>query len=242
MELEGKNALVTGAAHRVGKAIALQLAQEGCNIAIHYHGAAKEAKLTLAEIQDLDVQAHTYQADLRSKADIDRLFEQVEKDFTRLDILVNSAAIMQRGSFPEVTIEDWNTTIDLNLRAPFFCTQFAAQLMGSEGGAIVNISDIAGLQPWVDYPVHSISKTGIEMLTKLSALEFAPRVRVNAVAPGPVLKPDHMTDQRWDQLGKSLPLGKPGEPLDVTQAVLFLLRNDFITGESLSVDGGNQLI
>ena len=242
MELEGKNALITGAAHRVGKAIALQLAREGCNIAVHYHGAAKEAELTLTEIRELAVQAHSYPADLRAIPAIQNLFNDVSKDFDRLDILINSAAIMQRIPFPEVSIDDWNATIDLNLRAPFFCTQFAVELMGTEGGAIVNISDIAGLQPWKDFPVHSISKNGIEMLTKLAALEFAPKVRVNAVAPGPVLKPDHMTDQRWDQLGKDLPLGKPGDPMDVTQAILFLLRNDYISGESLSVDGGNQLI
>ncbi|TFH35068.1 MAG: SDR family oxidoreductase, partial [Anaerolineales bacterium] len=105
-----------------------------------------------------------------------------------------------------------------------------------------NISDIAGLLPWKDYPVHSISKIGVEMLTKLAALEYAPRVRVNAVAPGPILKPAHMTDHRWDQIGHALPLGKTGEPADVTRAVLFLLKQEFITGESLVVDGGNQLV
>ncbi|TFH34732.1 MAG: SDR family NAD(P)-dependent oxidoreductase, partial [Anaerolineales bacterium] len=184
MELKGKNALVTGAAHRVGKAIALQLAQEGCNIAIHFNSAAQDAEQTLAEIRGFSVKAHTYAADLRSLVAIQDLFENVARDFGRLDILVNSAAIMQRKALPEVSLEDWNATIELNLRAPFFCTQSAVNLMGEEGGAIVNISDIAGLLPWKDYPVHSISKIGVEMLTKLAALEYAPRVRVNAVAPG----------------------------------------------------------
>jgi NAD(P)-dependent dehydrogenase (short-subunit alcohol dehydrogenase family) len=242
MELKGKNALVTGAAHRVGKAIALRLAQEGCNVAIHYHGAKKQADQTLDELKALAVQAGTYHADLGSVPAIMGLFEEVEQDFERLDILINSAAIMQRRVFSEVSLHDWNASIDLNLRAPFFCTQQAVKLMGTVGGAIVNISDIAGLQPWVHFPVHSISKTGVEMLTKLAALAFAPKVRVNAVAPGPVLKPTHMQTQRWDQIGHALPLGRPGTPEDVTQAVLFLIKNDFITGETLVVDGGNRLI
>ena len=115
-------------------------------------------------------------------------------------------------------------------------------VVGNDGGVVINISDIAGLQPWVDFPVHSISKVGVEMLTKIAALSFAPNVRVNAVAPGPVLKPDQMTEERWAQIGGELPLGHAGEPADVAEAVIFLLKNDFITGETLVVDGGNQLI
>jgi pteridine reductase len=242
MELENRNALITGAAHRVGEAIALRLAKEGCNIAIHYHAAARESEQTLSEILSCSVEAHTYQADLRSHEEIKTLYESISHDFQRLDILINSAAIMQRIPFREVSPEDWETTIDLNLRAAFFCTQYAIRLMGDEGGAVINISDIAGLQPWVDFPVHSISKTGIEMLTKVAALAYAPSVRVNAVAPGPVLKPDHMSEARWAQLGTELPIGQAGEPADVAEAIIFLLKNDFITGETLVVDGGNQLI
>ena len=242
MELKGKNALITGAAHRVGKAIALRLAQEGCNIALHYHRAAEEAEQALAEIRELGVRAHTNQADLCSLPAIKQLFRDLEKDFKRLDILINSAAIMQRKPFAKISGDDWAATIDLNLRAAFFCTQSAVQLMGSENGAIINISDIAGIQPWKDFPVHSISKAGIEMLTRVAALEYGPGVRVNAIAPGPVLKPEHMTDERWAQIGKALPLGKTGDPVDVARAVIFLLSNDYITGESLAVDGGNQLI
>jgi pteridine reductase len=242
MELEGKIVLVTGAAHRVGKAIALRLAREGCHIAIHYHAASRDAERTLAEIEELSVQAHPYQADLRSVDEIHGLFQKVGRDFKSLDILINSAAIMQRIPYKEVSLEDWNATIDLNLRAPFFCLQSAVRLMGTEGGAVINITDIAGIQPWKDFPVHSISKIGVDMLTKVAALAFAPTVRVNAVAPGPVLRPDHMKEHRWEQLGHALPLGAPGTPADVAEAVIFLLRNDFITGETLVVDGGNQLL
>ncbi len=242
MEFAGKYALVTGSAHRIGKAIALRLAQEGCHIALHYHASAERARQTRVEIEALGVKAFIYQADLSSYADLQTLFETVKRDLGRLDILINSAAIMQRVPFSEVSLEDWHRTIDLNLRAPFFCIQFAVRLMGDEGGAVINISDIAGLQPWVEFPIHSISKTGVEMLTQLAALAFAPRVRINAIAPGPVLKPAQMSDQRWQQIGAELPLGRPGEPSDISEAVIFLLKNEFITGETLVVDGGNQLI
>jgi pteridine reductase len=242
MELKGKNALVTGAAHRVGKAIAVRLAMEGCNIALHYNAAKKEAKQTLNELKGFPVNAKSYQANLRESEEITSLFQSISRDFKRLDILINSAAVMQRIPFHKVTLEDWEATIDLNLRATYFCTQSAIKLMGDEGGVVINISDIAGLQPWVDYPVHSISKIGVEMLTKVAALSYGPGVRVNAVAPGPVLKPDHMSETRWAQLGAELPIGQVGEPADVSEAIVFLVKNDFITGETLVVDGGNQLI
>ncbi len=242
MELRGRNALITGAAHRVGRAIALRLAQEGCNIALHCHTAVQESTETLGDIERLSVKAHSYQADLRSHQEIRKLFASIEKDFQQLDILINSAAIMHRKPFKDAGPDDWDATMDLNLRAAFFCTQSAVRMMDPSDGVVINISDIAGLQPWVDFPVHSISKAGVEMLTKLAALAYAPGIRVNAVAPGPVLKPDHMTEERWDEIGNTLPLGTPGEASDVTEAILFLIKNDFITGETLVVDGGNQLI
>jgi pteridine reductase len=242
MDLEGKIALVTGAAHRLGRAIALRLAKEGCNIALHYHAAVEDAEQTIAEIRSFSVKAQRYQTDLRSIQEIQEMFSTIKDDFQRLDILINSAAIMQRIPYDHVTPESWDATMDLNLRGAFFCTQSAVNLMGPSGGAVINISDIAGLQPWVDFPVHSISKAGVEMLTRVAALAYAPAVRVNAVAPGPVLKPDHMTHERWERIGSGLPLGAPGEPADVTEAIIFLLRNDVITGETLVVDGGNQLV
>ncbi len=242
MEISGKIALITGAAHRVGRAIALRLAAEGCHIALHYHAAEVQAKQTLSEIQALGVSVDAFAADLRSIEQIKMLFDSLQQSFPRLDILINSAAIMQRIPLQDVTPDDWSRTMDLNLRAVSFCTQSAVKLMGSAGGVVINISDIAGLQPWVDFPVHSISKAGVEMLTKVAALSYAPSIRVNAVAPGPILKPEQMSDARWEEIGAELPLGQPGDPADVCEAIIFLLKNDFITGETLAVDGGNQLI
>ena len=243
MELPGKTALVTGGAHRVGREISIALAHAGCHLAIHYHHSEKAAKDTASTAQVLGVNAAIFRADLRKADQIEGLFQLIDSQYGPLDILVNSAAIMKKVAFQKADEGDWYNTIDLNLKAPFFCIQKAAERMLINGaGAIVNISDIAGLRPWRDYPIHSVSKAGLEMLTKVAARAYAPEIRVNAVAPGPVLKPDEMSDGRWQELGAALPPQHCGNAADVARAVIFLLENDFITGETLVVDGGNQLI
>ncbi len=243
MEVPGKIALVTGGAHRVGREIAIALAQAGCHLAIHYHNSEKAAKDTASAAKALGVNAAIFRSDLRKLDQIEGLFQLIDSEFGHLDILVNSAAIMNKIAFQKADEEDWHNTIDLNLKAPFFCIQQAAERMQINGaGAIVNISDLAGLRPWREYPVHSVSKAGLEMLTKVAARAYAPEIRVNAVAPGPVLKPDGMPDARWQEIGDTLPLQRPGNASDVARAVIFLLENDFITGETLVVDGGNRLV
>ncbi len=236
-------ALVTGAAHRVGRAIALGLAARGYDLMLHYHASSEAVQDTTQEAAGFGVAVQSQAADLRMPAEIDRLFQQVEGRFGRLDVLVNSAAIMHRIDFEDVQLEDWENTINLNLRAPYLCIQRAAQLMRRhDGGSIINISDIAGLRPWSRYPVHSISKAGLEMLTRVAALALGPQIRVNAVAPGPVLKPGKMTDARWAEIGEDLPLRRAGSPGDVVEAILFLIQSPWITGETLVVDGGAQLV
>jgi NAD(P)-dependent dehydrogenase (short-subunit alcohol dehydrogenase family) len=236
-------ALVTGAAHRVGRAIALGLAAQGYDIMLHYHASGDAITSTIREAADLGVAVESHAADLRSPNEIDRLFQQVKGRFGRLDVLINSAAIMHRIDFDDVQLQDWENTINLNLRAPFLCMQRAAQLMRqADGGCVINISDIAGLRPWSRFPVHSISKAGLEMLTRVAALALGPEIRVNAVAPGPVLKPARMSDARWDEIGSDLPLRRSGRPEDVVEAILFLIQNPWITGETLVVDGGAQLV
>jgi len=231
VELQGKIALVTGGAHRLGRALALALAEAGCDIALHYHASAGPAADTAGEIRSLGRRAVALPADLSST-------QQIEG----LDILINSAAILEAVDLLDVSETDWQRTIDLNLKAAFFCLQQAARRMQRRGGgSIVNISDVAGLRPWARYPIHSISKAGIEMLTQVAALALAPDIRVNAVAPGPVLRPERMSAERWRSLGSRLPLQRTGTPDDITQAVLFLLRNDFMTGETITVDGGDRL-
>lgn len=241
--LIGKVALITGGAHRVGRAITLAIAAAGCDVAVHFNRSRQAASETVEAARAFGVEAHAFQADLRSEGAINELFNALDARFDRLDFLINSAAIMERIPFMQATPQDWSRTMDLNLRAVFLCTQHAAKRMRQVGrGTIVNISDIAALKPWRDYPVHSISKAGLEMLTRVAARALAPDIRVNAIAPGPVLKPDRMSEERWREIGERLPLRRPGTADDVAQAVLFLLENAYITGETLTVDGGDHLI
>jgi NAD(P)-dependent dehydrogenase (short-subunit alcohol dehydrogenase family) len=242
VDLQGKIALVTGAAHRLGRAIAVGLADRGCDVAVHYHASQEQAASTAAEIRSKGVRAIILQADLGNWPETRRLFGQFDREFDHLDVLVNSAAVMQPVGLLEATESDWQRTIDLNLKGAFFCLQEAARRMRTQGGGvIVNISDLAGRRPWLRFPIHSISKAGMEMLTQVAALALAPDIRVNAVAPGPVLRPTAMSIERWNRMGAALPTARPGQPEDVVRSVLFLLENEFITGETMAVDGGGQL-
>lgn len=240
MNLDGRYALVTGSAHRVGRAIAMALASRGVNLLIHYYRASQAATETVEQAQSSGVSAHAVQADLRSYASIEAMFDFADQTIAHLDILINSAAIMERSDFLSATPQVWDRTLDLNLKAAFFCIQQAARRM-QDGGAIVNISDIIGLRPWPGFPIHAISKAGVEMLTKTAALELAPNIRVNAIAPGPVLKPEEMSSERWQAIASPSPLGRPGQPEDIAQAVIYLIQNEYVTGETLVVDGGFQL-
>jgi NAD(P)-dependent dehydrogenase (short-subunit alcohol dehydrogenase family) len=242
MDLRGKNILVTGAARRLGRAIAIELASSGTSILVHHHASPADAEATCESIRRLGVAAHTVQADVRSTSEIQTLFEEIDR-FGPLHGLVNSAAVMLAGDLLTVSEDEWHSTIDVNLKGAFFVLQHAAlRIRRAGGGAVVNIADIAGLRPWPRFPIHSISKAGVLALTQVAALALAPDIRVNAVIPGPVLKPDQMPATRWEALGKQLPIGHVGTPGDVAQAVRFLMENDFITGEALLVDGGNQFV
>lgn len=243
MDLQGKWALVTGAGHRLGLAIARALGHEGCKLVIHYHAADEPAAEAIASLQRSGTQALSIGADLRREDGRRALFEAIDRAEAGPDVLVNSAAIMESGELLSVSEADWDRTIDLNLKAAFFCLQESARRMRARGGgSIVNIADIAGLRPWARFPIHSISKAGILMLTQVAALALAPDIRVNAIAPGPVLKPENLTSARWAEFADRLPLRRPGTPEDIAAAVLFLMKNDYITGETLVVDGGNQWV
>ena len=241
MELEGKVALVTGGAHRVGRAILLALARAGADVVLHYHHSQKQAEATQAELQALGRRVLLVRADLCRVEEIGVMFAEVRRAFPVLHVLVNSAAIMEAQPVDAVAPADWDRTLDLNLRAPFFCAQQAARLM-TQGGVIVNIGDVAGMRPWARYPVHSVSKAGVAMLTQVLARALAPRVRVNAVAPGPVARPSDLGLERWQTIAQRLPLKRAGSPEDVAQAVLYLVQAEFVTGTILAVDGGAHLV
>jgi NAD(P)-dependent dehydrogenase (short-subunit alcohol dehydrogenase family) len=241
--LADRVALITGGAHRVGRGIALALARAGAHVVVHYHTAAHEADETVQAIAALGRRALAVQADLRDPAQVERMFDAAAAHFTHLDVLVNSAGIMERTDALEISVEQWDRTLEVNLRAPFLCSQHAARRMPAEGGGvIVNIADVAGLRPWPHYVHHSVSKAGLIMLTQTLALALAPRVRVNAVVPGPVAMPQGWEAEHWRSIWERLPLQRAGTPDDVGAAVVYLAQADFATGSVLTVDGGDLLL
>jgi NAD(P)-dependent dehydrogenase (short-subunit alcohol dehydrogenase family) len=246
LDLSDQVALVTGAAHRVGKAIALELARRGVHILVHYGGSSAAATETVREIKSFGVDAISVQADLSQPIGIESLFAALQEHFGRLHILVNSAANFQQRDLLSVSLDDWQQTLNINLTAPFLCIQHAVPLMRQNdpsGGVIVNILDKGALSPWPKYPHHSVSKAGLWMLTQISAASLGPDIRVNGVLPGPVMKPagTNMTDAEWAKIGNRTPLQRTGSPEDVARAVAYLASEDYVNGSIIHVNGGEHL-
>ena len=242
MELRGRVALVTGAGRRLGRAMAAALADRGMALAIHHHASSAGANELREEIVAGGGRAACFEADLTDAHAAGALAARVVGEFGRLDVLVNSAAVMYRLSFEETTAEQWDLVHNLNLRAVFFCTQGAAPPLRAARGKVVNMADLAGLEPWPGFAAHSVSKAGVVMLTKVLALSLAPEVTVNAIAPGAVLVPDEYDAEERDRLARAAPLRRLGSPSDVVSALLYLLEGgDFVTGEVLVVDGGRLI-
>jgi pteridine reductase len=238
--LKGRVALVTGAAKRIGRAVAARLATEGADVVIHYHQSKPEAAAAVTEIEKLGRKSVALQADLCSLADIKHLFQQTAEQFGRLDILVNSAANFLPAHLADTTEKMWDTALDTNLKAPFFCAQAAAPLLKKFHGVIINFADIGGILPWPGYIPHCTSKAGVIMLTKCLAKALAPEVRVNAVAPGTTTMSGDPTEWEADFISRA-PLHRTGTTDDVADAVSFLIHSTFITGHVLIVDGGRTL-
>lgn len=238
--LQGRGALVTGAAKRLGRAVALRLAEEGADVVIHYRSSAPEAQSAVAEIEKSGRRGLAIAADLSSVADIKRLFDEVAKEFGRLDILVNSAANFLPSSIVSTTEEIWDASLDSNLKAQFFCAQAAAPLLRRTRGTIINFADTGGLLGWPGYIAHSVSKAGVVMLTKVLAKALAPEVRVNAIVPGTITMPGDPPEWEADFI-KRAPLRRTGKPSDIADAVSYLVRAEFLTGHILVVDGGRTI-
>jgi pteridine reductase len=242
MDLGGKVALVTGAGRRLGRAMAQALADRGMAVALHHHSSAQGARELEDQIKRAGGRAACFEADLTDADAAERLPQRVVGQLGGLDVLVNSAAVMRRLTFEETSPEQWDAIFALNLRSVFFCTRGAAPALRRAGGKVVNLADLAGLEPWPGFAAHSISKAGVVMLTKVLARSLAPEVTVNAIAPGAVLVPEDYSADERERLARSTPLRRLGSPSDVISALLYLLEGgDFVTGEILVVDGGRLI-
>lgn len=242
MNADSRVALVTGGAVRVGRAISLGLAGRGARVVVHYHSSDREARSLAEEIADRGGEAALIRADLSRHEDVERLAEEAWSAFGRLDVVVNNASVFPPESFTEVDEALWDSTLAINLKAPFFITQHVGRRMKEgDGGVIVNIADLAGLQPWSGYAAHAVSKAGLVHLTRVAARALAPSVRVVGIAPGTVLPPDDFPAERVERLAARTALGRIGSPRDVVDAVLYLIDAGFVTGEVLVVDGGRTL-
>src|SRR6185295_10768034 len=235
--LRGKVVLVTGAAKRIGRGIALRLAKEGARVAIHYGRSEKEARRTAEECGG----APLFQADLEKVAEIERMFAEVRQQLGRLDGLVNNAARFTRRDPLEITEADWDFIHQVNLKATFFCCQQAAKLMRQTGGGrIVNISSLGGIRPWAEHAHYCASKAGVIMLTRALAKAFAPGITVNSVAPGVI--PFEDIDERGKRMIENTPAQRGGTPAEIADAIVFFLTSSrFVTGQLLAVDGGLSL-
>lgn len=243
MDLSGRVSLVTGAARRVGRAIALGLARRGSRLAIHYRKSRDEAAEVTERIRQDGGEAHPFQADLRQGESCTRLVDDVVSHFGGIDVLVNSASTFERTPLGEVTDGAWDDLLSVNLKASFFCSQAAGlRMKGRGGGKIINVADVAALRPWIDYVPYSVAKAGVVALTRALSRALAPEVQVNAVAPGTILPREGTPAEEVERWGQETLLGRIGTPQEMVGAVLFLLEGgDFITGEVILLDGGRHL-
>jgi NAD(P)-dependent dehydrogenase (short-subunit alcohol dehydrogenase family) len=251
--LAGQVALVTGAAKRIGRCIALRLAADGASVVVNYHGSRKDAEALAREIEKMSGaegnggrggtgkrRAIAVQADVSRPADVKKLFAATVKEFGRLDILVNNAGIFFPAKFAELTVEQWDRILDVNLKSQFLCAQAAAPLMKRQGrGRIINLSSLGGLLAWPSYTHYCVSKAGAIMLTRCLARALAPEITVNSVAPGTIQFAGEAPDEEYIH---RVPLRRTGRGEDIADAVAYLAKAEFVTGQVLVVDGGRALV
>ena len=218
-------ALVTGGAVRVGRAISLALAGEGLRVVVHYNRSSAPAEELVRQIRDGGGEAVAIGGDLSQHAEVERVAREAEEAFGGVDVLVNNASVFPEEGFDEVDPDLWDQTLAVNLRAPFFLTQALGARMRARGqGLVINMVDLAGLQPWARYAAHGISKAGLVHLTKVAARALAPEVRVAGIAPGTVLPPEDTSTAELERLAKRTLLGSIGSPDDVVGALAFALE------------------
>lgn len=239
--LAGKVALVTGAAKRIGRSVAVRLASEGADVVVNYRDSKDNADDVAEQVTAMGRRALTVQADVARKNDVTAMFARVEKEFGRLDILVNNAGMFFPAKFEELTEEQWDRILDVNLKSQFLCSQAAAPMLRRSGqGRIVNFASLGGLLAWPAYTHYCVSKAGVIMLTRCLARALAPDITVNAVAPGTISFPGDAPELAEDYIRRA-PLKRTGTATDIEDAVLFLIQSSFVTGQVIVVDGGRAL-
>lgn len=234
-------ALVTGGAVRVGRAIALGLAEAGYDVAVHYHASEDEAREVGERVEEAGRRAALVSGDLSRVSETEEVVAGVEEAFGRLDLLVNNASLFESADLLEVDEPRWDRVMGVNLKGPFFLVRRAAPLLRATRGSVVNILDLSAFRPWRLHPHHSVSKAGLLHLTRVMARSLAPEVRVNAIAPGTVLPPEDASPEEVERDRARSVLDVEGCPEDVVRTVLFLAGSPFITGEVIVVDGGEHL-
>jgi NAD(P)-dependent dehydrogenase (short-subunit alcohol dehydrogenase family) len=238
--LEGQVALVTGAAKRVGRSIALRLAADGADLIINYLSSKPEAEELVREVESVGRRALAVQGDVAQRQDVENIFATIEVKFGRLDILVNNAGIFFAAKFEELTEEQWDHILNANLKSQFLCAQAAAPIMKRQGrGRIINISSLGGILAWPAYTHYCVSKAGVIMLTRCLARALGPEILVNSVAPGTIQFPGEKPDEDYI---KMVPLHRVGTGDDIAGAVAYLATADFVTGQIIAVDGGRALV
>lgn len=234
-------ALVTGGAVRVGRAISSALAEDGYRLIVHYNSSSGPADELVDEIRAKGGESVAIGADLADADEVRRLADEAVAAFGGIDLLVNNASVFPAERLEETDEALWDHTIAVNLKAPFFLIRHLAATLRERKGVVINMADLAGIQTWAAYAAHGISKAGVIHLTRVAARSLAPEVRVNGIAPGTVLPPESMSDEEIRQLAERAPLKRNGSPQDVVRALRYLLQADFVTGETLVVDGGRLL-
>lgn len=231
-------AVVTGGAVRVGRALSVGLAREGFDVVAHYHGSVDAAATLVDEIAALGRSCTTVRADLSEAAGAQHVADSAVEAFGSVDVLVNSASIFHEQPLFEADVDEWDRVMAINLRAPFLLTKALEGALRAAGGSVVNIVDVSAFEPWIRYPHHAVSKAGLLQLTRVMARVLAPQVRANAIAPGTVLPPPGSTEAEIERERQKSLVQRVGSPQDVLEALLFLVRSDFVTGEVIVVDGG----
>jgi NAD(P)-dependent dehydrogenase (short-subunit alcohol dehydrogenase family) len=245
MELQGRVALITGG-KRIGVQVATELARGGADVGLVYRSSRAEAEETAAAVRGLGRRALVVHADLRQPDACERVVDETVDALGRLDVLVNMASIYRRTLFDDVTIEDWDTQMAIDLRSPWLCARAAVPHMRRlRGGRIINIADWVARSGRPRYPgflTYYVAKTGVIGLTEAMALELAPdQILVNAIAPGPIVAPEDTTDEEFEAVERATPLGRWGGEIEVAKVVLALVEADFVTGETIRVDGGRHV-